>query len=189
MKDFAVEKAVAEVKDEDIDNIIDVFRKQQGSWEAVERAAVDGDKVNVDYAGTRDGEAFEGGSAEESELELGSGRMIPGFEDGVVGMQAGEEKTLELSFPEDYHSEELKGAAVEFKVKLNSVLELEPAPLDEELFEKYGVEEGGEEQFRKEVGENMARELKNAVQNKLKQQVMDAILDRTRVTGSAQGAD
>ena len=167
MKDFAVEKAVAEVKDEDIDNIIDVFRKQQGSWEAVERAAVDGDKVNVDYAGTRDGEAFEGGSAEESELELGSGRMIPGFEDGVVGMQAGEEKTLELSFPEDYHSEELKGAAVEFKIKLNSVLELEPAPLNEELFEKYGVEEGGEEQFRKEVGENMARELKNAVQNKL----------------------
>jgi len=176
MKDFAVEKAVAEVKDEDIDNIIDVFRKQQGSWEAVERAAVDGDKVNVDYAGTRDGEAFEGGSAEESELELGSGRMIPGFEDGVVGMQAGEEKTLALSFPEDYHSEELKGAAVEFKIKLNSVLELEPAPLNEELFEKYGVEEGGEEQFRKEVGENMARELKNAVQNKLKQQVMDAIL-------------
>ena len=176
MKDFAVEKAVAEVKDEDIDNIIDVFRKQQGSWEAVERAAVDGDKVNVDYAGIRDGEAFEGGSAEESELELGSGRMIPGFEDGVVGMQAGEEKTLELSFPEDYHSEELKGAAVEFKIKLNSVLELEPAPLNEELFEKYGVEEGGEEQFRKEVGENMARELKNAVQNKLKQQVMDAIL-------------
>jgi trigger factor len=137
---------------------------------------VDGDKVNVDYAGTRDGEAFEGGSAEESELELGSGRMIPGFEAGVVGMQAGEEKILELSFPEDYHSEELKGAAVEFKIKLNSVLELEPAPLNEELFEKYGVEEGGEEQFRKEVGENMARELKNAVQNKLKQQVMDAIL-------------
>ena len=91
-------------------------------------------------------------------------------------MAAGEEKTLQLSFPDDYHSEELQGAAVEFKVTLNRVLELAPAALDDELFAKYGVEEGGEEQFRKEVGENMARELKNAVQNKLKQQVMDAIL-------------
>jgi len=177
MKDFAVEKPVAEVTDEDIDNIIEVFRKQQGSWDAVERAAVDGDKVNIDYVGTKDGESFEGGSAEASDLELGSGRMIPGFEDGIVGMNAGEGKTLQLSFPEDYHSEELKGAAVEFKVTLNSVLELVPAELDEDLFAKYGVEEGGQEQFRMEVGENMARELKNAIQGKLKQQVMDSMLE------------
>ena len=177
MKDFAVEKPVAEVTDEDIDNIIEVFRKQQGSWDAVERAAVDGDKVNIDYVGTKDGESFEGGSAEASDLELGSGRMIPGFEDGIVGLNAGEEKTLQLSFPEDYHSEELKGAAVEFKVTLNSVLELVPAELDEDLFAKYGVEEGGQEQFRMEVGENMARELKNAIQGKLKQQVMDSMLE------------
>ena len=177
MKDFAVEKPTAEVTDEDIDNIIDVFRKQQGSWDAVERTAADGDKVNIDYAGTNDGEAFEGGSADASDLELGSGSMIPGFEDGIVGMKAGEEKTLQLSFPEDYHSEELKGAAVEFKATLNSVLELVPAALDEALFAQYGVEDGGEEQFRKEVGENMARELKNAIQGKLKQQVMDAVLD------------
>ena len=177
MTDFAVERIVAEVKDEDIDSIIEVFRKQQGSWDEVERAAADGDKVNIDYSGTKDGEPFEGGSAEGSDLELGSGRMIPGFEDGIVGMQAGEEKTLQLSFPEDYHSEELKGAAVEFKVTLNKVLELTQAELNEELFSQYGVEEGGEEQFRKEVGENMARELKNAIEGKLKQQVMDAVLE------------
>jgi trigger factor len=177
MKDFDVERAVAEVGDEDIDNIIEVFRKQQGGWETVERAAAEGDKVNIDYAGTKDGEAFEGGSAEGSDLELGSGRMIPGFEDGIVGMKAGDEKTLELTFPEEYHSEDLKGAAVEFKVTLNAVEEMVPAPLDENLFSQYGVEEGGEEQFRKEVGENMARELKNAVEAKVKQQVMDAVLE------------
>ncbi len=176
MKDFEVEKPVASVTDEDIDNIIEVFRKQQGSWQAVERAAIDGDKVNIDYAGTRDGEAFDGGSAEDSDLELGSGRMIPGFEDGIVGMSAGEEKVLQLSFPEDYHSEDLQGASVEFKVKVNAIEEMVPAAMDEELFAKYGVEEGGEEQFRKEVGENMARELKNAVQGKVKQQVMDAVI-------------
>jgi trigger factor len=172
---FEVEKPVADVTDEDVDNIIEVFRKQQGSWEVVERAAVDGDKVNIDYSGTRDGEEFEGGSATGSDLELGSGRMIPGFEDGLAGMVAGEEKTLQLSFPEDYHSEELKGAAVEFKVTVNNVQALSPAELNEELFAKYGVEEGGLDEFRTEVRQNMARELKNAVDSKVKEQVMEAV--------------
>ena len=175
IKDFEVEKPVAEVTDEDVDNIIEVFRKQQGSWEVVERAAADGDKVNIDYTGTRDGEEFEGGSATGSDLELGSGRMIPGFEDGVAGMVAGEEKTLQLSFPEDYHNEELKGAAVEFKVTLNNVQEMAPAELNEELFAKYGVEEGGLDEFRSQVSQNMARELKNAVESKVKEQVMEAL--------------
>ena len=150
--EFNVEKPVAEVTEEDVDNIIEVFRKQQGNWNAVERAAIDGDKVNIDFAGTREGEAFEGGSAEGSELELGSGRMIPGFEDGVVGCQSWRRRTLALSFPEDYQSEDLQGAAVEFKVTVNAVEEMVPAELNEELFSQYGVEEGGEEQFRKEVG-------------------------------------
>ncbi|MCB1710664.1 MAG: trigger factor, partial [Halioglobus sp.] len=110
IKGLEVEKPVAQVTDADVDNIIDVFRKQQGKWTVVERAAAAGDKVNIDYVGTRDGAAFDGGSASGSDLELGSGRMIPGFEEGVAGMVAGEEKTLQLSFPEDYHNEELKGA-------------------------------------------------------------------------------
>jgi trigger factor len=175
IKNFEVEKPAAEVTDADVDNIIEVFRKQQGSWEVVDRAAANGDKVNIDYTGTRDGEEFSGGSATGSDLELGSGRMIPGFEEGVAGMKAGEEKTLQLTFPDDYHNEELKGAAVEFRVKLNSVQELVPAELDEELFAKYGVEEGGLETFRSEVRDNMARELKNAIRGKVKQQVMDAV--------------
>ncbi|MCB1695996.1 MAG: trigger factor [Pseudomonadales bacterium] len=175
IKGLEVEKPVAQVTDADVDNIIDVFRKQQGKWTVVERAAAAGDKVNIDYVGTRDGAAFDGGSASGSDLELGSGRMIPGFEEGVAGMVAGEEKTLQLSFPEDYHNEELKGAAVTFKVTLNSVQELVPAELNEELFAKYGVDDGGLDKFRSEVRQNMARELKNAVQGKIKQQVMEAV--------------
>ncbi|MEM1190736.1 MAG: trigger factor [Pseudomonadota bacterium] len=174
---FKVERPTADVKDEDIDNIIDVFRRQRGTWSEAERGAEEGDRVTIDYAGTRDGEAFEGGSAEESQLELGSGRMIPGFEDGIVGMQAGEEKTLELSFPEDYHSEDLAGAAVSFAIKLHKIEVLELAPLDQELFSAYGVEEGDEASFRSEVAQNMARELRNAVTARVKQQVMDAVID------------
>jgi trigger factor len=177
MKDFPVAKPVAQVKDEDVDNIIEVFRKQQGTWGEVKRPAILTDKVNLNYTGLKDGQEFEGGSAQDSDLELGSGRMISGFEDGIVGMKPEDEKTLELSFPDDYHNEDLKGAAVEFKVTVNKILELVPAKIDEELFAKYGVEEGGEERFREDVSANMARELKNAVEANVKQQVMDAVLE------------
>jgi len=165
------------VSGEDVDTIIEVFRKQQGSWETVERAAETGDKVIIDYTGTRDGEEFDGGSDRDAELELGSGRMIPGFEEGIVGMQAGDEKTLALTFPEDYQAEELQGAAVEFVVTLKEVKALQLAPLNEELFASYGVEGNDEQAFRQEVAENMERELRNAVEAKVKQQVMDALLD------------
>ncbi len=173
-----ISRPKADVTDEDVDKMIDVFRNQQGSWDIVERAAQSGDQVIVDYVGTRDGEAFEGGSAEDSELLLGSARMIPGFEDGIEGMTAGEEKVLSLTFPENYQAEELQGAAVEFKVTLKTVKERTPAAMDEELFKTYGVEEGGEEQFRKEIAQNMERELKNAVRNNVKQQVLDAVVEK-----------
>ena len=179
VKDFSsveIEKLTAEVADSDVDNMIDTFRKQQATWEAVERAAANEDQVNIDYAGTKDGEAFEGGSAEASDLVLGSGSMVPGFEDGIVGMKAGEEKVIAVTFPEDYHSEDLKGAAVEFKIKVNSVNEQKLAELNEELFAKYGVSDGGEDKFRTDVKENMARELANAAKAKVKNQVMDGIL-------------
>ena len=177
MQGFEVEKPSAEVTGDDVDNMIEVFRKQQGGWEVVERAAASGDKVNIDYLGTRDGEPFDGGAAQGSDLELGSGSMIEGFEAGVEGMAAGEEKTLQLTFPEKYHNEDLQGAAVEFKINLNSVSEEQLAPLDEELFKAYGVEDGGEEQFRTEITQNMTRELASAVKNKVKQQAMDAIVN------------
>jgi trigger factor len=177
LSDLNVEKPTAAVTETDVDEMIEVFRKQQGSMEVAERAAQDGDQVTIDYAGTRDGEAFDGGSAEGSDLVLGSGRMIPGFESGVEGMSAGDEKVLALSFPEDYHNEELKGAAVEFKITLNEVKEQALAPLDEELFSKYGVEEGGVEKFREEITQNMTRELASAVKSTVKQQVMDAMYE------------
>ena len=177
LKSTTVERPVAEVTPADIDNIIEIFRKQQGSLETVERAAADGDTVVIDYLGKKDGEPFEGGSAEGSTLQLGSGRMIPGFEAGIEGMTAGEGKTLELSFPDDYHNEALKGAAVTFDITLNEVKEQVLAPMDETLFEKYGVSEGGEEKFREEIAANMARELKNAVAASVKKQVMDAVLE------------
>ncbi len=178
MAGIDIERPAADVTDADIDHMIEVFRNQQGKWESAERPAQEGDQVTIDFVGTRDGEPFEGGSAEGTELQLGSGRMIPGFEDGIVGMSVGEEKTLDLSFPEEYHNEDLRGAAVQFKITLHLLSERVPAALDEELFKTYGVEEGGEEQFRSEIADNMRRELKTAVRNQVKQQVLDAVVEK-----------
>ncbi|CAA0119087.1 trigger factor [Zhongshania aliphaticivorans] len=178
-KDYSsieVKKPVTEITAADIDKMIENLRQQRAEWQVVERAAADGDKANIDYLGTKDGVAFDGGKAEGSDLELGSGRMIPGFEDGVIGMTAGEEKVVALSFPDDYHSEDLKGAAVEFKITLNSVSEKKLPEMDDTLFEAFGVKEGGEDAFRAEVEKNMARELKNATKSRIKNQVMEGVL-------------
>ncbi len=171
-----VKRPVAEVGEADVEQMIETLRKQQGRWVEVSRAAQDGDQVTMDYTGTRDGVAFEGGSAEGAALVLGSGRMIPGFEDAIIGMQPGEEKVAQLTFPAEYHNEELRGAAVEFRIKLHTVSEQQLAELDDEFFARFGVKEGGFDQFRKEVAENMGRELKNACKNKVKAQVMDGLL-------------
>ena len=171
-----VEKLNAEINDDDVNNMIDTLRTQQATFEEADKAAEVGDQVNIDFEGTKEGEAFDGGSAEGSDLELGSGRMIPGFEDAIVGMKAGEEKTADLSFPDDYHAEELKGAAVVFKIKVNTVSEKKQPELNDEFFEKFGVKEGGEEAFREEVRKNMGRELEQAAKNKVKNQVMEGLL-------------
>lgn len=176
-----ITKHNANVSEQDVENMIEVLRKQQATWSEVERAAASGDKVVIDFVGTKDGEEFAGGKAEGQELLLGSGSMIPGFEDGIVGLKAGEEKTLSLTFPEDYQAEELKGAAVEFAVKVSKVLESELPELNDELFAKFGVEEGGEAKFREEVKGNMDRELANAAKAKVKKQVMDSLIEANDV--------
>ncbi|UTW45641.1 trigger factor [bacterium SCSIO 12696] len=189
-----VAKPVAEVEDADIEKMISVLREQQSSWSEVERAAAEGDQANIDFLGTKDGEEFAGGKGEGYNLVLGSNQMIPGFEDAIVGLSAGEEKTVPLSFPEDYHAEELKGADVEFAIKVNSVSERQLAELNDEFFAAYGVSEGGEDKFREEVRSNMERELKNAVNNKVKTRVMNQLaelhqveLPKALVTGEIQG--
>lgn len=171
-----VEKLSAEVGDADIDQMIDTLRKQRATWAEKDGAAADGDRVNIDYEGFKDGEAFAGGSAKGQNLVLGSGSMIPGFEDGLKGKKAGEETTLKLTFPEDYHAEDLKGAAVEFKVTVNKVEAQQLPEVDAGFMEAFGVKDGDADKFRAEVRKNMERELKNAVTAKVKEQVMDGLV-------------
>jgi trigger factor len=133
--------------------------------------------VNIDYVGRRGGEDFEGGSAQGTSLVLGSERMIPGFESGIEGKSAGDAFTLDLSFPEEYHNKELAGAEVAFEITLNSVSEQVMPVVDEEFYKSFGVEEGGNDAFREEVTNNMRRELKTASRNKLKNKIMDCLVE------------
>lgn len=176
-----VKRQSAEITEADIDEMIESLRKNQASWEDVEREAQDGDRVNIDFVGTKDGEAFEGGSAEGHNLVLGSNSMIPGFEEGLVGLKAGDEKTLALKFPEDYQVESLKGADTEFKVTVNAVQAQKLPELDGEFFKAFGVTEGGEEAFRSDVKDNMEREKEKIIQNKVKTQVLDALLEKNEL--------
>lgn len=180
LPDFSTIKAErlgAEISEADIDEMIETLRKQRQTWEVAERAAATEDMVNIDYVGRRDGEEFEGGSAQGTNLVLGSERMIPGFESGIEGKSAGESFTLDLSFPEEYQNAELAGKEVAFEITLNSVSEQVMPAVDEEFYKSFGVEEGGNDAFREEVTNNMRRELKTASRNKLKNKIMDSLVE------------
>ena len=171
-----VERLSADVADSDLDNMLEVLRKQNVRFEETDRAAQTDDQVNIDFVGKVDGEVFAGGSATGTQLVLGSGRMIPGFEDGLVGAKAGEERVLNVTFPEDYQNLELAGKAAEFTVTVNTVSEPKLPELNEEFFKLFGIKETGIEGFRTEVRKNMDRELRQAIKSKVKNQVMDGLL-------------
>ena len=173
---IAVERLSAEVADADLDKMLEVLRKQNTRFEVTERAAQNEDQLNIDFVGKVDGEEFAGGSAKGTQLVLGSGRMIPGFEEGLVGAKAGEERVLTLTFPEDYQNLDLAGKTAEFTVKVNTVSEPKLPELNEEFFAQFGIKETGLEGFRTEVRKNMERELRQAIKSKVKNQVMDGLL-------------
>lgn len=173
---IAIERLQAEVADADLDNMLEILRKQNTRFETAERAAQKDDQVNIDFVGKVDGEAFPGGSAKGTQLVLGSGRMIPGFEDGLEGAKAGEERVLKLTFPADYQNLELAGKEAEFTVTVNSVAEPKLPELNDDFFALFGIKEGGLEGFRAEVRKNMERELRQAIKSKVKNQVMEGLL-------------
>ena len=173
---IAIERLQADVTDAALDNMLEILRKQNTRFEAVERAAENGDQLNIDFVGKIDGEAFAGGSAKGTPLVLGSGRMIPGFEEALVGVKAGEERVINPTFPADYQNLDLAGKTAEFTVTVNSVSAPQLPELNDDFFALFGIKEGGLEGFRTEVRKNMERELRQAIKSKVKSQVMEGLL-------------
>lgn len=177
----SIEKPVCEIADEDLEHMLETIQKQHITWEPVDRAVKQADKAYVDFVGTIDGEVFEGGSGTDMAVEIGKGQLIAGFEDGLVDLKVGDEKTLELTFPENYHQKELAGKPVKFAVTLKKVEEPVLPPVDAELAKKMGIEGGDMDAFREEIRSNMQRELENALESQTKKAVMDALLEAHEV--------
>ena len=178
VSEIEVERQTASVSDEDVDVMIENLQKQRQTLEAKDGALEDGDEATFDFEGSIDGDKFEGGSAENYRLVIGSGQMIPGFEDGMKGMKAGEEKTIKVTFPEDYQAENLKGKEADFKINVKEVKSPKLPELNEEFFELFGVKEGGLDKLKADVRKNMEREIKNAGRNQVKQAAFDALLEK-----------
>ncbi|WP_136246777.1 trigger factor [Halomonas borealis] len=170
-----VERPVVDLADSDVDEMIETLRKQNADWETVERAAEDGDQINIDFQGYLGDEPFEGGSAEGHDLVIGSNSFIPGFEEQLIGAKAGEDKELKVTFPEDYQAEQLAGQEATFKVKVNAIKAQALPEIDAAFVEKFGVDDGDLSKFRDEITKNMTRESTQAIDNRVKQQVLEAL--------------
>ena len=171
-----VEKPIAEIVDADVDTMIETLRKQQGAWKVVEQEAKEQNRVTLDFLGKVDGDEFEGGKADDFALVLGQGRMIPGFEDAIIGHKAGDQFDINVTFPDDYHAENLKGKPAVFAATLKKVEELELPELTEDVVKRFGIADGTVDSLRAEVRKNMLRELNATIRNKIKSQAIDGLV-------------
>jgi len=176
-----IEKPKLEIGEAEVDRTIEVLRKQRTSYNQVERAANDGDRVTVDFTGRKDGELFDGGQASDFPFVLGAGSMLKDFETAAAGMNVGETKTFDLTFPEDYHAKELAGQTVQFEIAMKKVEEAALPPLDENFAKSLGVADGNLETMRSEVRGNLEREVRRRIQARVKEQVMEALIEATPI--------
>ena len=178
LENIKVEKPTVEITEADIDKMVNVLRKQQATWAETQDAAKAEDRVTLDFSGSIDGEEFEGGKASDFVLLMGQGRMIPGFEEGIVGHKAGDQFDINVTFPAEYHSENLKGKAAKFAVTLKKVEVMVLPELTDEFVSKFGPNSKTVADLRVEIKKNMERELKNALVSRVKNQVIDGLIEQ-----------
>jgi trigger factor len=182
LNQIEVVRPVATVEEADIDGMIEKLRSQKKTWETVARAAQEQDRITINFSGAVEGENFTEGKVENYAVEIGANQMIPGFEDNLIGLEAGANKTFQVTFPESYGNDKLAGKVAEFEVEVSKV-EVPVLPeIDPDFIKAYGVEDGTLESFREDVKANMERELEQALRGKLKNAMMDALYEKIRIT-------
>lgn len=172
-----VERSTTEIGEADIDAMVETLRKQRQGWVPVTRAAREGDRMVLDFKGSVDGADFPGNEAKGYSVVLGSGTLIADFEAKLVGLEPGQEGGFEVLFPADYRAQDLAGKQVHFDIKVHEVAEAKLPELDEAFFQSFGVQSGGMAAFRDEVKATMQREVEQAVKERVKVQIMDALMD------------
>jgi trigger factor len=178
LSDAELQRPVAELLDSDVDGMIEKLRQQRVTWNKVERAAQDGDQLTISFVGKIDDEEFEGGSAVKVPLVLGSGSMIDGFEQGLLGASEDDERSVETTFPDDYQAQHLAGKAAVFEITVNEVAESVLPEVDEDFIKAFGIEDGSVDSFMEDMRTNMQRELDTKIKSKTKEVVMQLLLDK-----------
>ena len=181
VEDLEIEMPTCDITDADVISMIEKLRTQRRSFQVVERAAQEGDRINVNFQGEVDGEASENLRSENSDIEIGENRYIPGLEEGLIGASAGESLSLNLTFPENYSHEQLSGKPVVFEVQVNHVAEAVLPELDDEFFKAFGVHEGDEEKFRQEIRGHMEREVEVAARTRFRDSIMQALYEANEI--------
>jgi trigger factor len=177
-KTKAIEKQVSKVTEADVERVLDRLREQQVIWNEVTRPAAEKDQVVIDFRGTLDGNAFQGGEAHDYPVVIGSKTMIPGFEDGLIGITTGKEKVLDVTFPDSYFATELAGKQVKFIVTAHKISAPTLPELNEDLIKKFGIATGKVEELKAEIKKNLDREVERITGNKLKSQIFDLLLEQ-----------
>lgn len=172
-----IERPQLDVGAAEVDKTIEVLRKQRMDYRPADRPAANGDLVTIDFVGTLDGVPFEGGTAHDQSVALGEGKLLPDFEANVVGLSAGQSKTFEMTFPEDYHGKDVAGKRVTFEVTMKQVQEARLPDVDAEFAKQLGIADGDVDRMREDVKSNLEREVKRRIQARIKDQALKALLD------------
>lgn len=181
IKGLELEKPTVTIGDAEVDSTLDIMRKQRASFEPKDKAAATGDQVKLDFKGTVDGEAFEGGSAENAVMPIGEGRLVEDFEKAILGVKAGDEKKFDVTFPEDYASKDLAGKKAQFEIKVHEVLEAVLPDIDKAFAESLGVENGDVDKLRADVKQNVETEAQKRLEARQKDLVMKLLLDNSEL--------
>lgn len=171
-----VERPVITITDADVDKVVETLRRQRAGWKEVAREGREGDQLTVDFEGRLNGTIFNGGTGNGVQVVLGDGRFLAGFEEHLVGAAAGEKRSFDLPFPDDYPNQDLAGKTAQFSVTVSTVAELELPEVDEAFCAGFGVTEGGVGKLKADVRANMQSELEQRVRRIIKQQVLDGLI-------------
>ena len=172
---LTIEKVSAEVGDKEVDNTVEILRKQRTRFNRVEREAQNGDRVIIDFEGKIDGKPFAGGASKNYPFLLGNGEMLPEFEAGVLGLKEGESKDVEVHFPEDYHGKDVAGKTAVFTITVHNVAEPILPEVDADFAKALGIADGDVAKMREEIKKNVAREVKRRVDARNTDAVMEAL--------------
>ena len=171
-----IEKIVSDVTDKDVDKTIDVLRRQRATYKEVNRPIKENDKVTLDFTGRIDGETFPEGNAENYKFILGRKQMLPEFEEGIIGMKKGETQEVDVTFPDPYHNKELAGKKAVFKITVHKVEEEELPTIDADFAKSLGIESGDIKEMKKEIKENLKREVSRRVDDLNREKVIELLL-------------